>query len=125
MKFGVVSSLTMKVYSAPASIKKPEFPTGLNGDWKAYQQKEDAYANEIVAYAKKHGKGSMRGKEVNFPIADGYARYIVFTNTSLIHLDVGDAWNYPYVQRLLVKDIREQVTRQEAIAKLFAQKKGN
>ena len=110
----------MKVYSPPAEVgPKPEFNYGTS-DFREEIAKEELWVKKIKDYARKHGKGTNRGQEVDFPFADGQARYIVFTNTILIHLPVGDAWQYPYIERLRATDIAQKVKSQKAIRAIFS-----
>lgn len=94
----------VKVFSAPVEVgpaPKPDYSKGFS----AVEKQENAWVNKIKAYAKKHGKGQYRGKELAIGHADGAARYVVFTNSSIIHLPVGDAWDSPLAHRLLARDI--------------------
>jgi len=113
-----------KVYTAPKSIKKPEFEHGRGQDWKEFDKLEAAYEKQIVEWAKKHGKGPEAGEEVNFPVADGSARYIVLSlkPVQLIHVDTGDAWHFQYVTRLTAVDLRKQIASAKSLRELFHKK---
>ena len=116
-----------KVYSAPAEIKKPEigaFFSRKGEGPEAYFKAEEAYVAAVKAWAKANGKGKLAGEENRFQVADGYACYIVFSTTPvvLIHLATGDAWQYQYANRLTASDIKEEVRRNQAMAKLFGKK---
>ena len=104
-----------KVYAPPVEIKHPEFTA------KDYFKAEENYINAVVAWAKQHGKGKLAGEVIQFPVADGYAQYVVFSTTpvALIHLPIGDAWQYQYANRLTASDIKEKVRQSQAMAKLF------
>jgi hypothetical protein len=107
----------MKIYSAPKEVgPTPEFHP-----LDTYDQRCDEFVGRVKDYAKQHCNGNLRGEEVRFPVADGYARYIVFSirPETLIHLSIGDAWQFPYANRLTAADIRKEVVRGQAIAKLF------
>jgi len=109
-----------KVYAAPAEIQNLLF--SASGDIRDYFKAEEAYVESVKAWAKANGKGKLAGEEIRFQVADGYARYIVFSTTpvALIHLSIGDAWQYQYANRLTASDIKEEVRRNQAIAKLFS-----
>jgi hypothetical protein len=54
------------------------------------------------------------GKEIQFQVGDGHARYIIATlrPVKLIHLDIGDQWEFPYIHRLTAADIRNRITKE-------------
>jgi hypothetical protein len=58
---------------------------------------------------------------IQFPVADGYAQYMVasLSPVELIHLPLWDAWEYQYVERLTKKDIVEKINQRKAMDKLF------
>lgn len=109
-----------KVYAPPTEIGKFEFDYS-KFDMTAYTEAETKYIDKIRAYARANGHGALRGEEIRFQVADGYARYIVFSTqpVKLLHLSVGDAWQYQYAHRLTAKDIAEEVQRLKNINKLF------
>jgi hypothetical protein len=41
----------------------------------------------------------------------------------LVHVPLGDAWDYPYIERLTATDIQNKIDQTKAMAKLF--KKGS
>jgi hypothetical protein len=114
-----------QVFSAPAAVgNAPEFNFSEES-YASYQKRCDAFTQSVVKWAREHGEGSLRGEEVQFPVADGYARYIVLSTNpvKLIHLPLGDAWHFEYASRLLAKDIQELVRRRKAFNSLFSAKK--
>ncbi len=108
----------IKVYSAPKEIPAAEFLPSLS--WEAYNKRVQEHVEAVKVYAKKNGSGKYAGEEISFPVADGHARYVVFSPGSLIHLNVNDAWQYQYVTRLTQKDIADKVEQEKAFAKLFS-----
>ena len=76
---------------------------------------------DVKEFTKEHGSGLYAGKEVRFPVADGYARYMVLSlrPVELIHLDIEDGWNFQYVERLTAADIKEKLRSQKGLKKLF------
>lgn len=106
-----------KIYGGVEGIAKPQMSEDFNDDLKA----EEEYIKKIVEYAKKANLCPEAGKELDFPVADGYARYIVLSlkPVQLIHLDVGDAWQYHYVNRLTASDIRKEIKNRETLEELF------
>ena len=90
-----------KVYASP--YKAPDFNT------KDYNKACDDYVQKIKVWAKTKGHGPEAGKEIAFPVADGAARYIIFSlkPVQLIHIDIYDRYQFQYVHRLTAKDIKE------------------
>jgi len=41
----------------------------------------------------------------------------------LIHLPLGDAWHYDYIERLTAKNILEKIQQQKSLAALFNKNK--
>lgn len=109
----------MKIYSPPKEVG-PQPEIDYTTDFRAEMEKEEKWVEKIKEFAFKHGKGPNRGKEIHFPVADGYARYVVFTGSVLIHLPVGDAWQFQYANRLTAKDVTQKVKQAKALAKLFS-----
>ena len=103
-----------KIYSVPKEIGPEPEIGGINFDFKKYDEECRVYVAKIVAYAKKHGKGSCAGKEIGFGVADGTARYIVFSLSpvGLIHVPTGDAYQFQYAHRLTAADIMKLVKQQ-------------
>ena len=109
-----------KVYSAPKSIKLPEFKRPFN--YEEYSKQVDEYVQEVCDYAKKNGRGKFAGKVVSFQVADGYARYVVMSlrPVTLIHLDDGDGYHFLYANRLASGDVKELIEQQENLKKFLA-----
>jgi len=110
-----------KVYAAPECIE----PIVLDGDWKNWQKHEDRYTTDLQKWCKgENPSGKLVGEIVRFPVADGFAAYMVLRlrPLELIHMEIGDAWHFQYVERLTVKDIQEQVKSNQFLAKLLAKR---
>jgi len=111
----------MAVYSVPEEVgKKPEY-WDCGGDFKKHNAATEAWIETVKDFAKKNGQGELKGEEIRFQVADGYARYVVLSlrPVRLIHLPVCDAYQFPYAHRLTAADIREEVRRSKAIAALW------
>lgn len=80
-----------KVYSPPKSMPCPAF----NVNAKIAAEQEMAFLRDLKQYCVEHGKGPHRGKEIYFTVGDGTARYMVFNDTSLIHLALDDGYSLP------------------------------
>jgi hypothetical protein len=119
----------MKVYACPETIKKPNLFVNGQFDRGSYALQEDAFYAELKTHLQGLGyTGSNTGEKVRFPIADGYAVYVVAENTNgrfmLIHSPLGDAYSIPapYARGLNKKDILENIRHQKALSELFKQK---
>ena len=101
--------MALKVYSAPKELGKP--PELNFRNWDEYKKRTEQYIQSIQEWAKRTGNGDIAGSLVAFPFADGYAQYIVYTTKplSLIHVPTGDAWHFPYIERLTLKDIKKAI----------------
>jgi hypothetical protein len=111
------------IYSAPEEIKEPkiDFSGGFNR--KEHLAKEAKYIDDIKAFLAKNGyKGKNMGKVIRFPVADGYAQYMVISMRPLMlmHLPLGDAYNFQYAHLLTEKEVNQKVKQQEALDKLFS-----
>lgn len=113
----------MKIYSGIEGIEVPQF------NWKDIQgtkQAEKDYLDHMATVCKVNTlTDPLVGKIAKFPVADGYAMYMVYSTRplELIHLAVGDAWHYEHIIRLTLEDIKENIERQEALTKLFTKTK--
>lgn len=101
-----------KIYSPPKEIgEPPHFVIDKSID--DVLKEEEAYTQKVVDWAKAHGSSDLRGELIRYPYADGYALYVVYSlkPATLIHVPVGDAWQFPYVDRFTAKDIKKDVAR--------------
>jgi hypothetical protein len=106
-----------QIFLPPAELG-PE-PT-FSLDFKSYGPAEIEYVTKVKSWAKKNGSGSCRGEEIRFPVADGHARYVVFSlkPVTLIHLRVGEGLEYRHAKFLPASEIRllvEQALRWKAV----------
>ncbi len=107
--------MAAKIYAAPAEFVVPEitqFLTKGHLDLAGYDQAQDRYIAEVVAWCQKqHGaEHPAVGKLYRVGVADGYAQYVVFQAKplTLIHLAVGDAWHMSEIHRrgMTLRDIK-------------------
>jgi hypothetical protein len=101
-----------KIFNAPKELPEPEV------DYKNYDRvkeadAEQAWLKKLKAYCIKHGNGETAGEEVSTGVADGYARYMVFSEKplQLIHLHLGDAYSGGAIweRGLRLADVRQMV----------------
>lgn len=111
----------MKIYAGIESIEKPETDY-KNYNYELEEKREQEYVKKVVKYAKLRHTGNYVGKELQMSVADGYARYIVISEKpmALVHLDLGDGYDHPYIHRLTAKDVKDEIDRSERLGKIFA-----
>jgi len=108
------------IYSSPTEIALPII------NWEdmeidIYQKEVDRYYSELKAFCLKRKKGKNVGTIVKFQIADGYAEYMVSSMRplELIHLPIGDEYQFPYIQNLTAKDIQQRIDQQIKLDSIF------
>jgi hypothetical protein len=113
-----------KVYAPPKEVGNlPQI--GYPFDPTAYEAACQAYRQAVIAWVKEKGSGSVRGSVIRFQVADGYAEYVVYSlkPVVLIHLPLGDAWQFRYAHLLTAAAVMEEVKRHQAFEKLWSAKK--
>jgi hypothetical protein len=102
-----------KIYAGIQNINPPEI-SEIHSIDKYFKDCEE-FVKKIKVYAKYHGSGKEAGEEISFPVADGHARYVILSikPVKLIHLNVGDAWQYQYINRLTTSDIKKELKKQK------------
>jgi hypothetical protein len=112
-----------KILAPPAEISQPEHDYA-NFDFRKIQEADEQYVLAVKAWAKQHGSGEFAGEAIRFPVADNYANYVVLSSkpVKLIHIPLGDAYQFQYANRLTSKDVVEEVKRQRAITSLFSRR---
>ncbi len=112
-----------KIYSPPAIIPVPKY------DWKDkmvenYNKAEKTFIDNLTKFAKRRKKGDLIGKVIKFPVADGYALYMVagLKPVELIHLPLLDAYQSEFAELMTAAKIKEMVERDEKMAELFSKK---
>jgi len=112
------------IFRAPESIKVPSFSTFYKDgkyDREAHDNAEKQYLADLKAMLVKRNGGKNVGEVVQFPCADSYAQYMVagMRPLELVHIPLGDAWDYPYIDRLTASDIQDKIDQQKALEKIF------
>jgi hypothetical protein len=112
-----------KIYSPPAEIPVPVL------DWEdidAYEKANEKFIEDLRAFCKKRNNAEHVGEVIQFPVADGYAQYMVaaLSPVELIHLPLWDAWEFDYVSRLTKKDIVEKIEQRKAMDEFIESRKG-
>lgn len=90
---------------------------GYEARCKAYEAETEAYIRTVL-----HGKHKHTGKILRFPVADGYATYMIWTPTKWIHLEEGDAWHADpaLIRGMRAADVDERIERDAKRAAFFA-----
>jgi hypothetical protein len=86
------------------------------------RKNEKEYIEAVRAFCKEQRSTPDTGKEIKFPIADGYARYMILDYRSIILLEVGDVYQIPdaHARGLRKADLVQKVKQEEAISALFS-----
>jgi hypothetical protein len=103
-------------------IPAPEFMEADGRyDHAAYEARCKAYRAETERYIRAvlGGRHKVTGKILRFPVADGYAQYMIWTPTKWIHLDEVDGY---HADAATVRGMRAQdvLDRVESAARLHA-----
>ncbi|WP_210499159.1 hypothetical protein [Vibrio crassostreae] len=107
------------VYGLPEGFEPPAI------DWKLpyteQEKKEDEFVAKLATFCKENSNCKDAGEEIRFPVADGYARYMVFDYRKIVHLPLGDAWQIPeaHSRGLRKADIVKNIEGRKAMAELF------
>jgi len=108
------------VYRAPEPAPDIDYR-----DWQKYEADEAAYIERMQIAARLGNAGKpLVGEIVRFPIADGYAQYIVWNTKplTLVWLEVGDAWSIPdaHSRGLRLADVEAMVRYEQRWRKALA-----
>ena len=112
-----------EIFSSPKGVEIPKF------DWsdiKKYNEDIVQYKAELKAMLIEHvSKGKLVGEVIKFPVADGHAEYMVASMSplKLVHLPIGDAWDFQYVNLLTSKEVKEKIEAEKKLAEFFAKNK--
>ena len=84
------------------------------------RETENAFIEKLRQWCVDRAKDSGQqhiGEVIHFPVADGRACYMVaaLSPLQLIHLPIGDAWQFQYDFRLTKKDVVEKIKNQKAL----------
>tara|TARA_R100001244_G_C5077280_1_gene112959 strand:+ start:177 stop:503 length:327 start_codon:yes stop_codon:yes gene_type:complete len=104
-----------KVYRCPDHIQRPDLSAG----WKKWKKLDKQYIDEVRAWCKEQNpKGQLVGEIFRYGVADGFAEYMVWSlqPLKLIHLEVGDAWHFQYIEKMNAKDIRQNIEGSRRLA---------
>lgn len=101
-------------------IPAPEF-TEPDGKFShsGYDARCEQYRKDTEAWIRSLGYNHKHtGKILRFPVADGYAAYMVINATSMVHLEEVDAYSIPAAHARGIR-INEEVARMESFNAIF------
>ena len=103
-----------KVFNPPADIKLPKF------NHETYEKDEEKFLKDLKAFVVNRKGGKNVGEIVRFQAGDGYAQYMIASMSplELVHIPTGDAWEYPYINRLKAKDIQQRLDFEKSLSKM-------
>ena len=112
-----------KIFAAPSSIVVPGW--NIKKTYEENVAEENKYLDTLKdVLTKRKPTQKLVGEIIRFPAADGYAEYMVASTTplELVHIPLGDAWDFQYAHRLTKKDVEEKIKNQKALEELFKKK---
>lgn len=107
------------IFNSPDQVKVPEL------DFKNFEQYQKdcvKYKEELKAWLHKNGyNGKNVGEIIQFPVADGYAEYMVASMkpVKLVHLPLMDAWHFEYAHLMTAKEVQAKIDGQNRLKELF------
>jgi len=117
--------MSAAIYRAPKNIEKPKFPSlgkgNVNEKIKKWREAEDKYVQTLRDLLKKNFKDKNAGEMIKFPVADGYAYYMVVSTSpaKLMHVPIGDEWSFQYVHLMTPEEIQKKIDQEKALDKMF------
>jgi hypothetical protein len=117
--------MAAEVYKAPDGVELPEIDWA-NFNHEEYEAANQKYLDDLKAKLQEMGyKGKNMGEVIKFPFADGYAMYMVASMNplKLIHIALGDAWDYPNVDLMTPVRVQEMIDQQKALEEIFSKNK--
>ena len=121
-----------KIYSAPDEIPQPSLSFENIKNYNVadivekYVNDSEEYLSKLKEFLLKNNpNGENVGETIKFPVADGYAIYMIASMKplKLVHVPLGDAWDFQYAHRLTAKDVQEKIEQQKAMNELFSRKR--
>lgn len=114
--------MSATIYSAPKSVPLPKYDIKNVQDWR---KEEDDYIDQLKTVLLRRKNGKNIGEVLRFPVADGYAMYMVASMRplELVHLPLGDCWEFEYVHLLNAQEVQQRIDSHKALEELFSKKK--
>lgn len=115
-----------KIYAPPKEVgpapRLRDFMDNGKFDSKKMDKAEEEWKDKLRTWCKTHSNGEYVGELIQEPVADGYAQYMVFRlrPLALIHLPLGDGYQFQWAHRWTASDIKEMVERERRMRELFS-----
>jgi len=116
----------MQVFLPPEHITlkdMTEFRDAKNQiNFNAYDAACKVFIQEVKDFCKKNSKCPDAGEELNFPMGDGYAQYILLDYRQMVFLNVMDAYQISdaHARGLRKADVVNLILADRAMAEHFA-----
>ena len=107
------------IFKSPDQVKVPELDFAKFGE---YQNECKKYKEDLKAWLNNNGyNGKNVGEIIQFPVADGYAEYMVASMkpVKLVHLPLMDAWHFEYAHLMTTKEVQAKIDQQNRLKELF------
>jgi hypothetical protein len=107
------------IFNSPDEVQVPELDFANFGQYKKDCEK---YKEDLKTWLNKNGyNGKNVGEIIQFPVADGYAEYMVASMkpVKLVHLPLMDAWHFQYAHLMTAKEIQAKIDGQNRLKELF------
>lgn len=91
-------------------------------DFAAHYEAEEQWVRDLQAEARRaNPKADLAGETIYFPMGDGKAVYVMWSNSSMVHCPIGDSWSIPdaHARGLRVRDIRDMIRSDKALREIF------
>jgi hypothetical protein len=110
-----------KIYNLPDGFEAPKLNFSKMDEYRTACAKLE---EDLKAWLLKRNNAEHVGEIIRFPVADGYAEYMVaaLKPVELVHLPLWDAWDFQYAHRLTAKDVKEKIQQAKALQRIFPAK---
>lgn len=118
----------MQVFLPPEELTLKDMTTFLDAnnqiDFDAYDAAEKKFIQDVKEWCKANSNCPDAGEELNFPMGDGYAQYILLDYKRMVFLPVGDEWSIAdaHARGLRKADLVEMVRINRARTAYFTKK---
>jgi hypothetical protein len=114
--------MSAEIFNPPSEIKVPKLSFS---DVEGYRKACDKFIEDLRAFLKKRKDGKNVGEVIKFPVADGYAMYMVASMKplELVHIPLWDAWDFQYAHLLNAKEVQKKIDQEKALEELFNKNK--
>ena len=107
--------MSATIFAAPNEIKVPDLDFTNFGN---YRKKCDEYIKELRDFILECNDtdDDCIGEVIRFPVADGYAKYMVASlkpTVELVHIPLDDAYEFAHVDLMTEQRVRELVKTQK------------